>query len=154
LQIDVNFQTCGMASRPDNIYSYIQRVTSTTKTCKSLSEPMRYCNYKTVQEFISKVSGQQKDVEAMSDKVDQQQQEIKKMKCQMKTAKFDLAASRQTLSDITNKLAKTVKQRDCALKETDNFHEKLEAAYVHSTYYEEEMLSKVEALSEAQTSKP
>ena len=65
----------------------------------------------------------------------------------MDVAKSELASSRQALSDITNKLKIAVKQRDCACKKGHEIQDKLEAVYLDSVYYEEEMLTKVDELS-------
>ena len=48
------------------------------------------------------------------------------------------------LSTVTNKLKTAVKQRDCARKKGHEIQDKLEAAYLDSAYYEEEMLAKMD----------
>ena len=145
LLIDVNFQIRRMSSRPDNIYSFVQRVAD---SCKSASEPMHYGIDTTVRELKSVVSGYHNSLEVMSQKVCEQQKELEEIKKQMDMASIELASSRCALSNVTNKLKTTVKQRDCARKKGHKIQHKLEAAYLDSVCYEEEMQAKVDDLNE------
>ena len=134
-----------MSSRPDNICSFVQRVVGDLS--KSPLEAMQYGTDNTAQQLISIVSGHHNDLEAMTEKVTGQQKELEEMKKQMDIAKSELASSRHALSDITNKLKIAEKQRDCACKKGHEIQDKLEAAYLDSVYYEEEMLAKVDELN-------
>ena len=144
LLIDVNFQT-RMSSRPSNIYSFVQRVIGDSS--KLPSEAMHYGIDNTVQQLKSLVSGYQNDLEAMAQKVTEQQKELEEMKRQMDMAKSELTDSRSVLSDVTNNLKTAVKQRDRGHKKAHEIQDKLEAAYLDSEYYEEEMLAKVDDLN-------
>ena len=134
-----------MSSRPDNIYSFVQRVIGDSS--KSPSEAMHYGTDNTVQQLKSLVSGYQNDLEAMTQKVTEQQKELEEIEKQMDAAKSELASSRHALSNVTNKLKTAVKQRDCARKKGHEIQDKLEAAYLDSVYYEEEMLAKMDDLN-------
>ena len=145
LLIDVNFQTRRMSSRPDNIYSFVQRVIGDSS--KSPSEVMHYGTDNTVQQLKSLVSGYQSDLEVMTQKVIEQQRELEEMEKQMGAAKSELASSRRALSTVTNKLKTAVKQRDCARKKGHEIQDKLETTYLDSVYYYEEMLAKMDELN-------
>ena len=145
LLIDVNFKTRRMSSRPDNIYSFVQRVIGDSS--KSPSEAMHYGTDNTVQQLKSLVSGYQNDLEEMTLKVTEQQKELEEMEKQMDAAKSELASSRRALSNVTNQLKTAVKQRDCARKKGHEIQDKLEAAYLDSVYYEEEMLARMDDLN-------
>ncbi len=140
LLVDVNFQSTKMSSHPDNIYMFVKRVVG---SCKLNAEPMYYGN--TVKQL--KLSYQE-DLEAMSQKVSKQIDVLHKMKRQVEVASKELAATRHTLSDVTNQLQKTVKQRDAARKQASRSQKKLEAVCLDSAYYEEEMLLKNDSLTE------
>ena len=134
-----------MSSRPDNIYAFVQRVIGDSS--KSPSEAMHYGTDNTVQQLKSLVSGYQNDLEAMTQKVTEQQKELEEIEKQMDAAKSELTSSRYALSNVTNKLKTAVKQRDCARKKGHEIQDKLEAAYLDSVYYEEEMLAKMDDLN-------
>lgn len=74
-----------MSSRPDNIYSFVQRVIGDLS--RSPSEAMHYGTDNTVQQLKSLVSGYQNDLEVMTQKVIEQQKELKEMEKQMDAAK-------------------------------------------------------------------
>ena len=69
------------------------------------------------------------------------------MKKQLDLAKSEVASSKRVLFDITNKLEKAVKHKDLAHKKENDVQNNLEAAYIDSVYYEEEMLTKVDELN-------
>ena len=70
------------------------------------------------------------------------------MKKQVEIASTQLAASRRALSNVTNQLQKTIKQQDTARKQASKIQEKLEAAYLDSVYYEDEMQAKNDDLTD------
>ena len=63
------------------------------------------------------MSAYQEDLEVMAQKVSRQQEALDETKKQVEIASSELAASRYALSDITNQLKKTTKQRDTAHKQ-------------------------------------
>lgn len=77
----------------------------------------------------------------MTQRVIEQQKELEEMEKQMDATKSELVSSRCALSIVTNKLKTAVKQKDCARKKGHEIQDKLEAAYLDSVYYEEEMLA-------------
>ena len=108
---------------------------------------MSYGVDKTVEHLQSVVSDYQANLGEMSDKVSEQQKALQEMKIQMEKARAELTASKCALSDVTNKLQTTIKQRDCARMQIHKSKQKLEATIADSVYYEEEILAKNEDLS-------
>ena len=134
-----------MSSHPDNVYMFVQRVAD---SCKLNSEPLYYGIDNTVEQLKCVVSGYQEDLDVMSQKVSKQQEALEEMKEQFEIASTELASSRRALSDVTNRLQKTIKQQDTARKQASKIQEKLEAAYLDSVYYEDEMQAKNEDLAD------
>jgi len=134
-----------MSSRPDNVYMFVQRVAD---SCKLNSEPIHYGIDSTVQQLKCAVSSYQEDLEVMSQKVSKQQEALDEMKKQVEIASTELTASRRALSDVTNQLQKAIKQQDTARKQASKIQEKLEAAYLDSVYYEDEMQAKNDDLTD------
>jgi len=124
---------------------FVQRVTD---SCKLNSEPMHYGIDSTVQQLKCAVSSYQEDLEVMSQKVSKQQEALDEMKKQVEIASTELTASRRALSDVTNQLQKAIKQQDTARKQASKIQEKLEAAYLDSVYYEDEMQAKNDDLTD------
>ena len=145
LFVDVNFKCRRMSSRPDNIYMLVQRVAD---SCKLNSEPMYYGLDNTVEQLKGAVSSYQEDLELMSEKVTKQQEALEEMKKQMESASTELASSRRALSDVTNRLQKATKQQDTARKQASKIQEKLEATYLDSVHYEDEMHAKNDNLTD------
>ena len=143
--VDVNFQSRRMSSRPDNIYMFVERVVGSGKLNHV---PMYYGVDKTVEQLKHSVSSYQEDLEVMSQKVSKQQYALDKMKKQVEIASNELACSRHALSDVTNHLQRTMKQRDTARKQTSKIQEKLEAACLDSEYYEDEMQAENDKLTD------
>ena len=136
LLIDVHFQFKKMSSRPDNVYTlnFVQRVAESSRLN---SEPMYYGADVTVQQLKGQVSAYQENLEVMSLKLSKQKEVLEEMKKQIEIADSELAASRHALSDVTNRLENTRKQRDAARKHVCRFEAKLEAASLDSMYYED-----------------
>ena len=145
LLVDENFQSGSMSSRPDNVYLFVQRVAD---SCKLNSEPMYYGIDNTVEQLRCVVSGYQEDLDVMSQKVSKQQEALEEMKKQFEIASTELASSRRALSDVMNRLQKTIKQRDTARKQASKIQEKLEAAHLDSVYYEDEIQAKNDDLAD------
>ena len=145
LLIDSNFQTKRISSRPDNIYMFIQRLADSSKLH---SEPMLYGVDKTVKHLHLVASGYRTNLEEMSEKVSEHQKSLQEMKIQMEEARTELIHTRHALSDITKKLQVAIKQRDCAHKQVEKSHQKLETVITDSIHYEEEILAKNEDLSD------
>ena len=132
VMIDYNFQRQRISSRPDNIYSFIQRVADSSKP---QSELMSYGADHTVKHLQSVVSGYQNDLEVMSEKVSEHQQVVQDIKSQLEVAR---TATKHVLSDVTKKLKTTTNQRDSARKHVQTTQQKLEATIMDAVYYEEE----------------
>ena len=145
LLVDVNFQFRKMSSRPDNVYMFVQRI---SESCRLDSVPMYYGTDNTVEQLRCQVSAYQEDLEIMAQRVSKQQETLREIRKQAEIASTEVAASRQALSDVTNRLKKTVKQRDTARKQGFKIQDKLEAANLDSMYYEDEMQEKVDNLTE------
>ena len=96
----------------------------------------------TVEQLKSVVCGYQEELKIMSHKVSEQQEALEEMKKQLEFASTELASSRCALSDVSNQLQKTMKQRDTAHKQVCKMQDKLEAAYLDTVYYEDEMQAK------------
>ncbi len=124
---------------------FVQRLADSSKLH---SEPMPYSVDKTVRDLQSVVSGYQANLEEMSEKVTEQHKVLQEMKTQLEKARAEIVSSKHMLSDVTNKLQTTIKQRDCARKKVHKSQQKLEAAITDSSYYEEEILGKNEDLSD------
>ena len=62
----------------------------------------------------------------------EQQKELAKVRFQLGNARVELTSSRHVLSDVTNKLQTTLKQRDCARKQALKHQQKLEAVITDS----------------------
>lgn len=145
LLVDVNFKSRKMVARPDNVYCFVERVVDSHRLS---SEPMYYGMDKMLEQLEKVVYGYQENLENMSHKVSAQQADLEEMKTQLEIANTELVSSRCALSDISNQLQKTVKQRDTARKQVCTVQEKLEAAYVDSVYYEDEMQAKYDQLTD------
>ena len=145
VMIDYNFQRQRISSRPDNIYSFIQRVADSSKP---QSELMSYGADHTVKHLQSVVSGYQNDLEVMSEKVSEHQQVVQDIKSQLEVARTELNSTKHVLSDVTKKLKTTTNQRDSARKHVQTTQQKLEATIMDAVYYEEEILSENENLSD------
>ena len=61
----------------------------------------------------SVISGYQDNLEEMSEKVSDQQKDLQEMKIQLEKAIAELTSSRFALSNVTNTLQTTLRQRDC-----------------------------------------
>ena len=136
LLIDVNFKTRRMSQRPDNVYRFVKKIVDSDRLS---SDPMYYGMDSTVEQLQNAMCGYQEDLEAMSHKVSEQQEALKELKKQLEVASTDLASTRCALSDVSNRLQKTTKQRDTARKQTCIMQDKLQSAYLDSVYYEDEM---------------
>lgn len=139
--VDVNFKSGRISARPDNVYMLVQRVADSSR---SSSEPMYYGMDKTIEQLDNVVCGYQEDLEIMSHKVSEQQEALEEMKRQLEDAR----TSRHALSDISNQLQKTVKQRYTARKQACKMQDKLEAAFLDSVYYEDEMQARCDQLTD------
>ena len=124
---------------------FVQRI---SESCRLDSVPMYYGTDNTVEQLRCQVSVYQEDLEVMAQRVSKQQETLREIRKQAEIASTELAASRQALSDVTNRLKKTVKQRDTARKQGFKIQDKLEAANLDSMYYEDEMQEKVDNLTE------
>ena len=140
--VDVNFKS---TNRPDNIYMFVQRVIDSQRLS---SEPMYYGKDNAVEQLKSVVCDYQEDLKIMSQKVSEQQEALQEMKKQLEVASAELASSRRALSDVSNRLQKTTKQRDTAHKKACKMQDDLEAAYLDSVYYEDEMQTKNDQLTD------
>lgn len=145
LLIDVNFRSRRMAKRPDNIYMFVQKIADSDRLS---SDPMYYGVDSTVKQLQSAMCGYQEDLEAMSHEVSKHQEALKTVTKQLEVANTDLASTRRALSDVSNQLQKTAKQRDVAHKQACKMQDKLESAYLDSVYYEDEIQSKNNQLSD------
>ena len=143
LLVDVNFESGRMSKRPDNIYTFVQKVADSHRLS---SEPI--CMDNTVEQLKSVVCGYQEQPKIMSHKVSEQQEALEEMKKQLEFASTKFASSRYALSDVSNQLQKTLKQRDTAHKQVCKMHNKLEAAYLDTVYYEDEMQAKNDQLTD------
>ena len=142
LLVDVNFKSRRMSKRPDNVYMFVQKVADSHRLS---SEPMYYG---TVKQLKSVVCGYQEKLKIMSHRVSEQQEALEEMKKQLEVASAELASSRCALSDVSNRLQKTMKQRDTARKQACKMQDKLEAAYLDSVHYEDEMQAKNDQLTD------
>ena len=70
------------------------------------------------------------------------------MEKQLEVPSTELASSRRALSDASNWLQKTVKQRNTAHKQACNMQDKLEDAYLDSVHFEDEMQAKNNQLTD------
>lgn len=145
LLVDANFKSRRMSRRPDNIYMFVQRITDSHRLS---SDPMYYGMDNTVEELKSTVCGYQGELKTMFHKVSKQQDALEEMKKQLEFANTELASSKRALSDVSNRLQKATKQRDTARKQVCKMQDKLEAAYVDSVYYEDEMQAKNDQLTD------
>lgn len=92
--------------------------------------------------------GFQKDLKDVMHKVVEQQEALKDMETKLKIASSELVSSRHALSDITNQLQKTARQRDTARKQVFKMQDKLETVYSVSSHYEDQMQTKHNQLTD------
>jgi hypothetical protein len=144
LSIDCNFER-RVSIRPDNIYSFVHRLAYSTKLS---SDPMSYNFDNTIKHLQSVVSSYQVNLEQLSVKLSKQEDDVHDMQTLLETANNEIAVTRHALSDVTNKLQITLKQRDSARKQVNKCHHKIEELTEDFVYYEEEILEENHHLSE------
>ena len=110
---------------------------------------MSYGADHTVKHLQSVVSGYQNDLEVMSEKVSKHQRVVQDIKSQLEVARTELNSTKHVLFDVTKKLKTTTNQRDSARKHVQTTQQKLQATIMDAVYYEVEILSENENLSDS-----
>ena len=96
---------------------------------------------------LAEVSECLTEIQELSAKVMEQEQELNAMKKAVEIARTELGHTKHTLKDITNKLRTIQKQRDCAQNQAHKSCQGLGATVADSVHYEEELSAKRVLLS-------
>ena len=108
--------------RPDNIFQFIEKVAFSSKPHSTL---MSYGTHATIQLLQNEVRGCSTEIQELSAKVMEQEQELSAMKREVGIAREELDHTKHILKDTIRKLQIVQKQCDCALNQTHKSCEKL-----------------------------
>ena len=145
ISIDPELQTKSICTRPDNVYQCIDRVASSKKP---YSTPMSYGLRVTIQHLQDEVKGCYIEVQELTTKVCEQEEELSAMQKEVEMASQELSETKHTLEDITQRLQIVQKQRDCAHRQVQESQRKLNATEADFVHYEQELLEENEELHE------
>ena len=145
LSIDPELRLKTSCGRPDNIYLFIQKVANSNKPN---SAPMTYGLSVTVTRLCCVIKGYMEDVQEMTMKASEREEELIAMRKEVEQVKTDLSQTRGALEDVTNQLQASRKQHESARKQTQKTREKFDAAVTDFVHYEEQLLTENEELSD------
>ena len=111
ISIDPELQTKSICTHPDNVYQFIDRVASSKKPCSTL---ISYGVRVTIQHLRDEVKGCSTEVQELTTKVCEQEEELSAMRKDVEMASQDLSETKRTLDEVTHRLHIVQKQRDCA----------------------------------------
>ena len=145
ISIHPELQTKSICTCPDNVYQFIDRVASSKKPCSTL---ISYGLCVTIQYLRDEVKGCSTEVQELTTKVFEQEEELSAMRKDVEMASQDLSETKCTLDEVTDRLHIVQKQRDCARRWVQESKRKLNAMESDFAHYEQELLDENEELHE------
>ena len=144
LSIDPQLYCKGTCGRPDNVYQFIERVVSSDR---AFSSPMSYGHNATVRRLVKEKCVYSNEVEELSSKVKEQQEELIKMKTEVEVAKAEVSGAKCALSDVMHQLQIVKKQRDTAYTKVRKYQDKLEVTVADFVHFEDQLFEKNDELT-------